>query len=83
MHATMHNAVPPINYNNQKTVSNINKIRQLRQNGLNIYFTQDAGPNIKLIFEDNSIADVMRNFPECEVIAPFKSEIDITAHAQT
>ncbi|MBS0636885.1 MAG: diphosphomevalonate decarboxylase, partial [Verrucomicrobia bacterium] len=50
MHATMAASVPSILYWQPETVATMHKIWQLRnKEGLNIYFTMDAGPNIKLL----------------------------------
>lgn len=50
MHATALSARPPVVYTLPDTLSLIQKIWRLRQQGLEIYFTQDAGPNLKLFF---------------------------------
>ena len=50
MHATMMASVPPILYWHPETVCIMHKIWKLRQDGLGVYFTMDAGPNIKLLF---------------------------------
>jgi len=36
-----------------------------------VYFTMDAGPNLKLLFEEGSAASVLERFPEAKVVAPF------------
>lgn len=50
MHETMHQATPTINYDLPETKTIKQKIQQRRKEGLPVYFTQDAGPNIKLIY---------------------------------
>jgi len=67
MHATMMAARPAIVYGTSKTWQLIEGIWQLRKKGLNIYFTQDAGPNIKLLFEKKDLATVRQCFPEIHV----------------
>ncbi len=62
MHATMLSAWPPINYCLPETLLTMQKIWRLREEGLPIYFTQDAGPNLKLLFLKNSLADVRSHF---------------------
>jgi diphosphomevalonate decarboxylase len=71
MHATMLSAWPTICYFLPETISAMHKIWRLRQDGLQIFFTQDAGPNLKLIFLDKDKKSVQEYFPEMEVIEPF------------
>ena len=47
------------------------KIWGLRQQGLQLYYTQDAGPNLKLLFLKKVLEIVCDIFPEIEVIQPF------------
>jgi diphosphomevalonate decarboxylase len=46
MHATMLSAWPPVTYALPDTIIAMQKIWQLRSEGLAVYFTQDAGPNL-------------------------------------
>lgn len=71
MHATMEQAKPPIIYTEPATKAAIKKIQQLRKSGLQIYFTQDAGPNLKLLFLEKDTQKIRENFPNIEVLAPF------------
>lgn len=71
MHATMLSAWPPVCYSSAKTVTEMHKIWQLRQDGLPLYFTQDAGPNLKLLFLENDISAIQDNFPNVEIVRPF------------
>ena len=59
MHHTMHDAHPAIDYDLAETRAIKEKIKTLRKQGLPVYFTQDAGPNIKLLFleEDEKIIE--------------------------
>jgi len=68
MHATMHDSVPPINYDVPETIRLKNKIQQLRQEGLPIYFTQDAGPNLKLLFLQSNAEKVKKQFDQVEIL---------------
>ncbi len=72
MHATMLSSWPPICYFLPETMAAIHKVWQLRKDGLEIYFTQDAGPNLKLIFLEKNKAAVLKEFPELEVIKVFE-----------
>ncbi len=67
MHATMLAARPPISYTQLGTWSAILKIWALRKEGLQVYFTQDAGPNLKLLFLEEDRKAVEEAFPEIEV----------------
>jgi diphosphomevalonate decarboxylase len=71
MHATMLSAWPPILYAQPETLSMMNLIWQLRDQGLPIYFTQDAGPNLKLLFEEKASDEIRLQFPNVEIIRPF------------
>lgn len=71
MHATMEQAKPPIIYTEPATKAAIKKIHQLRKSGLQIYFTQDAGPNLKLLFLAKDTQEIRHHFHGIEVLAPF------------
>ncbi len=72
MHSIMHTTKPAIVYANSKTIEIMHKIWNLRNDeGLNIFFTQDAGPNLKLLFLKQDVDKVKDNFPDVEVIIPF------------
>jgi diphosphomevalonate decarboxylase len=73
MHAMMLSAWPPISYWQPETIDAMQKIWQLRQEGLPLYFTQDAGPNLKLLFLRKDIDTVRLSFSNLEVLQPFKS----------
>lgn len=72
MHATMLAAQPPLLYWLPQTVELFRKIWRLREEGLPLYFTIDAGPNVKLLFQDSFIEDVNEQFSGVEVVAPFE-----------
>ena len=74
MHAIMLTAKPPIMYSTSETMNAMKKIWKLRKEGLEIYFTQDAGPNLKLLFLKNDIHDVQTAFPTVDIIEPFAYE---------
>ncbi len=71
MHATMIDSVPPIIYSTRETLAVRYQILKLRERGVNVYFTQDAGPNLKLLFLAKDTERVRQAFPELEVLAPF------------
>ncbi len=74
MHALTQTASPPIIYSKAKTLQAMHKIIQARKDGLEIYFTQDAGANIKLLFLDQDASAVKKLFPELIRIRPFHVE---------
>lgn len=59
MHATMLTARPAIQYSTAETIAMMQQIWHLRAQGLNVYFTQDAGPNLKLLYlaQDRSVVN--------------------------
>jgi diphosphomevalonate decarboxylase len=74
MHATMLAARPAIVYSNAKSKATILKIKSMRNNGINCYFTQDAGPNIKALFLQKNEEDLLQHFPKMVVIKPFEKK---------
>ncbi|MDC9719402.1 MAG: diphosphomevalonate decarboxylase [Gammaproteobacteria bacterium] len=77
MHATMAAAWPPLVYWQPESLVQMQKIWQLRQQGLPLYFTMDAGPNLKLLFEAQHQADVEAAFPEIQIITPFSHVTEV------
>ncbi len=73
MHALMLTACPPILYSNPATLEAMHKIWQCRQQGLSLFFTQDAGPNLKLLFLHPEQDAIVKFFPDLNIIAPFMS----------
>lgn len=63
MHATMIDTWPPVLYWQPETVRNIHKIHALREKGLSVYFTMDAGPNLKVLFHTAHTTAVQKAFP--------------------
>ena len=71
MHALMAATRPPIVYALPETVAAMRKIWAMRADGLPIWFTMDAGPNVKLLFEARDESKVRALFPSVEIVAPF------------
>jgi diphosphomevalonate decarboxylase len=69
MHATMHAASPAINYWQNESIRAMKKVWALRREGLSVYFTMDAGPNIKLLFLENERQSVEEFFNVKDVIS--------------
>lgn len=49
MHATMLGARPPVCYWNPTTMAVMMRVKELRQEGYEAYYTVDAGPNVKVL----------------------------------
>ena len=64
MHRLMREASPSIVYSSEATHQAVQRIKNLRAEGLPLYFTQDAGPNLKLLFLKRDHDAVMLAFPE-------------------
>lgn len=71
MHALMAATRPPIVYALPETVAAMRTIWAARAAGLALWFTMDAGPNVKLLFEARDEASIRALFPGVEVVAPF------------
>lgn len=70
MHAMMLTTQPPIQYSTPETLALMQKIWRLRSEGLPVYFTQDAGPNLKLLFLAENKVVLAQNFPGMEIVQP-------------
>ena len=62
MHASMLAARPPVSFLNHNSHEVINKIWSVRKAGKLIYWTADAGPNIKAIFLKEDLAELKEIF---------------------
>jgi diphosphomevalonate decarboxylase len=71
MHATMLAARPAVVYCLPESLEAMQTIRALRAEGCEVYFTMDAGPNLKLLFRKPDLRCVIKGFPEVKVVAPF------------
>jgi diphosphomevalonate decarboxylase len=71
MHATMLAAWPPLCYWTPQTLAMMQKVWQVRDDGLELYFTIDAGPNLKLLFLKENQAAVKKLFPKVQIVNPF------------
>lgn len=71
MHATMMSAWPPIIYSQPETIAAMRQIWRLRAQGVPVFFTQDAGPNLKLLFPASAEASIRAVFPLLQICVPF------------
>ncbi|MFH0878880.1 MAG: diphosphomevalonate decarboxylase [Lentisphaerota bacterium] len=72
MHATMIATWPPVLYWKPESVQAMRAIWKLREEGLPVYFTMDAGPNLKLLFTEDKAPDIARAFPEVQIVDPWE-----------
>lgn len=72
MHATMLAATPAICYWLPETLSAMQTVWSLRADGLPVYFTEDAGPNLKLLTLKKHQAELNAHFPALEWVLPFE-----------
>ncbi|WFB37411.1 diphosphomevalonate decarboxylase [Kiritimatiellota bacterium B12222] len=73
MHATMISAWPPVLYWRPESVATLHQVHQLRQQGLSVYATMDAGPNVKLLFKEKTRNELLQAFPGLQVVEPFSA----------
>ena len=71
MHATMMSAQPMIHYWQPNTYAAIEKVLLLRRNGCAVFYTMDAGPNLKLLFLKPDLDQIMAVFPNLITVFPF------------
>ncbi|MEL6548547.1 MAG: diphosphomevalonate decarboxylase, partial [Myxococcota bacterium] len=60
MHAVMMSATPGLLYWNAATVELIHAVRQLRGEGVEAYFTIDAGPQVKILCKPSDAPTLAR-----------------------
>jgi len=70
MHATMIAAWPPILYWRPETIAALHQVHALRAQGLPVFATLDAGPNVKLLHRAGDTAELLAAFPGMLVIDP-------------
>lgn len=58
MHATTLGAIPPFTYWSPDSLRAMDAVRALRQQGYSVYFTMDAGPNVKLICRQSDMDEI-------------------------
>ena len=71
MHATMLAARPAVRYLAPATLTVLDSVRQLRNNGVSAYATMDAGPNVKVLChraDAERVAEAVRAAAECSTV---------------
>lgn len=71
MHATMLTAVPVISFFKEKTIAVMNIVWQARKEGVPVFFTMDAGPNVKILFLKKDASEIQKRFPLISIISLF------------
>jgi len=71
MHSLMLSTTPPIIYAQALTLDYMRQVWRARAEGLSVFFTQDAGPNLKLLFLHKDEAKLQEHFSKIEIVAPF------------
>jgi diphosphomevalonate decarboxylase len=69
MHATMFGATPPIIYWKSGTLEVMQRIQKLRLEGIQVYFTIDAGPNVKVLClpeDEQRVYETLKILPEVQ-----------------
>ena len=61
MHATMITTEPPIIYWNQTTIKIMKQVELLREQGIECYYTMDAGPQLKIICQKHNQERIEEN----------------------
>jgi diphosphomevalonate decarboxylase len=72
MHATMIAAKPPVLYWKPGSIEEMEQVWKARTEGVPVYFTMDAGPNLKLLFEEQNQSKIQQWFPEMQVANPWR-----------
>ncbi len=71
MHAVMLSTTPSIIYTQAATLDCMQQVWRARAEGLAVFFTQDAGPNLKILFLSKDEARVREMFNTIQIVAPF------------
>jgi diphosphomevalonate decarboxylase len=71
MHEVIRDTIPTIDFFTSETYECLKRIKRLRENNVTVYATVDAGPNIKILFLENELKEICKEFKEIEIINPF------------
>ena len=73
MHALMMSTSPTVIYATGETLKAMQQVWKAREENIPVYFTQDAGPNLKLLFLQKDTETILERFPSVEIVMPFKA----------
>lgn len=75
MHATVLGAVPPFTYWQPDSLKAMQLVQEQRAQGLPCYFTMDAGPNVKVLLQQENLKAFLgvarKTFPEDKIVVAF------------
>jgi diphosphomevalonate decarboxylase len=71
MHRVMQTQKPPLNYFLPETERIIESVKDFRENGVEVYCTIDAGPNVKLLYQQKDEPAIRDRFDGIVSIRPF------------
>ncbi|RRD94279.1 diphosphomevalonate decarboxylase [Clostridiales bacterium COT073_COT-073] len=78
MHATTWGAAVPFTYFQPETLAVMAKVRAMRRQGLAVYFTIDAGPNVKLFCRKAELPQILKEmqsqYPAGQLLTAFAGE---------
>ncbi|MCT7787526.1 MAG: diphosphomevalonate decarboxylase, partial [Lactobacillus iners] len=60
MHSLNLTAMQSFSYFQPTTITIMNLVRNLRKNGIECYYTIDAGPNVKILCKDKNVEDICK-----------------------
>jgi diphosphomevalonate decarboxylase len=78
MHATALAARPSVLYWLPESVRAMRRVARWRADGIPVWFTMDAGPNLKLLFESGSEPALREAVPGLRVLQPFPNPAGLT-----
>ncbi len=72
MHETMRTSSPAINYWTEKTTKIIDLVNNMKNSGIQCYFTIDAGPNVKILtlekYQDQILSEIKKIDDSLQII---------------
>lgn len=60
MHETMKKSNPSFSYLKKESIEIIKRIKEMRNEGFEVYYTTDAGPNVKVLYKKEQEAKIMK-----------------------
>ncbi len=72
MHAIMIAARPSVRYWTPATLVALEQVERWREEGLDVWCTMDAGPNLKLLAEESTARELVRRQPDLQLVDPFE-----------